>query len=341
MATQGNEIFGRPVLLDMQRRLNDPGNYIAAEKILRESLLMQLLTWKPVASLTNTYKRTQITRVGQLRALNTDFAPKFAGGESTITTELGILGDSYEWDRILGVISREEVQAQVDAMPKAISNRFSDLMVNGNRIGNALEFNGFDAVATATGGDSIQANLDLTIPSDGNTLAFRRNLARIQRVVGQMVALGWRPVIIGNADVQTAINLGGDLVPAARTVSDYFNSRPVNVVAGAPLIDAGTANVYGTPVNDALGRPVYPVTQEDVIPSDFTTGIVTDIYVVGIGAGGLQGAVLGGMNGTSPVRFETQKDDAGAIRRIEMEMAAGLHVEDERAVVKFEDVKVG
>lgn len=341
MAPIGNEIFGRPVLLDIQARVqNNTNNYIT-ERILRASPLMQLLNWDTSRDLTKVYTRRQIARVGQLRAVNTDYAPKFAGGETQVTTNLAILGDAYEWDRVLGAVDPAQVEEQVQAMAPGIGNRFADLMINGNRGTNALEFDGLDAIATAIGGNAVQTGLDLTVTDASvNNLAFRKNTAKLIKAVRQMVALGLRPVIIGNTDVQGAVDLAAGILPATRTVSDYFGVTTINTIAGAALVDAGMANVYGTPTT-VNGRQVYPVTQEEVIPSDTTTGIVTDIYVVGMGPGGVSGITLDGFDARSPVRFQTARTDAGAVRRAEVEIVAGIQVLDERAVIKFSDAKVG
>lgn len=335
----GNEIFGRPTLLDIQSRVQSNTASYVATQILRASALLQLLTWDTTRDLSKVYKRQQLARVGQLRALNTDYAPKFAGGETQVTTNLAILGDAYEWDRVLGAVNPAEVEAQITAMAPGIGNRYSDLLVNGSRTANALEFDGLSTIAEAIGGASVQPDLDLTLGDTGNNLDFRRNYARLVKAARQMTALGLRPIIIGNSDVQAAIDLSAEIV-GANSISDYFGSRQVTTVAGAALIDAGMANVYGAPAT-VNGRQVYPVEQREVIPSDISTGVVTDIYVVGVGLGGVTGLTLDGFDARSPVRFQTARTDAGAVRRAEAEIVAGVAVVDERAVVKFSDAKVG
>lgn len=339
MAPIGNEIFGRPTLLDIQARVQSNTATYVATTILRASALLQLLTWDTTRDLTKVYKRQQLARVGQLRALNTDYAPKFAGGETQVTTNLAILGDAYEWDRVLGAVNPAEIDAQIEAMAPGIGNRYSDLLVNGSRTANALEFDGLSTIAEAIGGANVQTGLDLTLGDTGNNLTFRRNYARLVKAARQMVALNLRPVIIGNSDVQSAIDLSAEIV-GANSISDYFGTRQVTTVAGAALIDAGMANVYGTPTT-VNGRQVYPVEQREVIPSDTTTGVVTDIYVIGVGLSGVTGVTLDGFDARSPVRFQTARTDAGAVRRAEAEIVAGVAVVDERAVVKFSDVKVG
>lgn len=338
----GNEIFGRPILLDIQARVNDPANEMVAETILRSSALLQLLSWDTTREMTKTYERRRVARVGQLRALNTDYAPKFAGGTTELTTKLAIMGDSYEWDRVIGAISPAAVDEQVNAMAPGVGNRYSDLLINGKRSANALEFDGLSTIAEDIGGEAIVTGLDLTVSDSGNNLKFRQNYAKLTKAIRRMVALGLRPVVIGNTDVQNAVDVAGDILPASRTVADYFDSQTITTLAnGAALLDSGMANVYGTPTTDDQGRQVYPVEQREVIPSDTSAGVVTDIYVIGLGANGVVGLTLDGFDARSPVNFQTARTDAGAIRRAEVEIVAGVAVKDERAVVKFSDAKVG
>lgn len=336
----GNEIFGRPTLLDIQARVQSNTATYVATQLLRSSALLQLLTWDTSRDLAKVYKRKQLARVGQTRALNTDYAPKFAGGETQVTTNLAILGDAFEWDRVLGAVNPAEVEAQIGAMAPGIGNRYADLLVNGSRAANALEFDGLSTIAESIGGNSVVTGLDLTLGDTGNNLKFRQNYGKLTRAVRQMTALGLRPVIIGNSDVQSAIDLSAEIVGAS-SISDYFGTRSVTTLAGAALIDAGMANVYGAPVTLPDGRQQYPVEQREVIPSDTTTGVVTDIYVIGVGLSGVTGITLDGFDARSPVQFQTARTDAGAVRRAEVEMVAGVAVVDERAVVKFSDAKVG
>lgn len=338
----GNEIFGRPTLLDLQARAKSAtGNYIT-ERLLRSSLLLQVLTWDTEEinkDLSKVYKRKNVIRVGQSRDLNTDYAPKMAGGETDVTTKAGIFGDAYEWDRVAGAVDPTEVETQVNAMAPGVANRFSDEVVNG--VKGVTKFDGLSAVAESIGGNALVSDLDLTLGDTGNNLKFRQNYAKIVKAIRRMIALGWRPVVIGNTDVQGAFDLSAEII-RANTVSDYFGGQHVTTLAGAALIDPGMANVYGTPVTDAQGRQVYPVEQKEVIPSVIdTSGVITDIYVVGIGLTGVTGITLPGFDARTPASFQTARNDAGAIRRAEIEMVAGLAVVDDRAVVKFSDAKVG
>lgn len=339
----GNEIFGRPQLLDIQNRVNSNAAFVVAETILRASPLLQYMAFTTTRDMTFVYKRRQLARVGQLRALNADYAPKFAGGETQHVANLAILGDAYEWDRVLGAIDPAQVEAQVGAMAPGVGNRYADLLVNGNRTANNLEFNGVSTIAEEVGGAQVQTGLNLTLDGSTTQVEFRRNLARVTAAVRTMTALGLRPMVLGNLSVAGALDLAGDLLGYTGRTPDAFGNGQITTIAGAPLIDVGMANVYGAPVVDAQGRQVYPVEQREVIPTvTDETGTVTDLYVIGVGAAnGVTALTLDGFDGRAPVNFQTARTDAGAVRRAEIEAVVGVAALDERAIVKFSDVKVG
>lgn len=339
MPQVGNEIFGRPVLADIQARVgSETGNYLMRE-ILRASRIMQALTWEPSNTLTPTHKRSFVTRVGQLRAINTDYAPKFSAAFEEITTRMSIFGDAFEWDRVIGAVDANMVAAQLAAMAPGINNRFSDMLINGANSSNALEFDGLSKVAEDNGREIT--GLDLTVQDTGNNLAFRRNIGKLTSAVDELRSLGLSPAIIANKDAQTAFSIAGGIFGDAQFTADAFNAGSIRVIQGAPVLDSGLALSYGTPTTDAQGRQNYPVETAEVIPSDATTGMVTDIYVVGIGIEGVTGVTLDGFDARTPVRFETARTDAGAIRRAEIEFVAGIAVKNVNALYKFSDAVVG
>lgn len=334
--TKPGEIFGRPQLLDLVRRDGNAANLYVTNQLLRASTLLQLLPWREQNSLEAVYRRQQVARVGQLRALNSDYAAKFAQMGADVATKMAIIGDAFEWDRVLGAVDIAAVDRQIAAMAPGIANRFSDLLINGAQTKNSLEFNGLSAVSDALGGDAVQTGLDLTLANTGNNLKFRQNYARVSKAIRQMVGLGLQPVVIGNSDVLMAFELAADTV-GTQTSSDFYGARAVQTLHGAPLVDAGMAAVYDTP-RDEEGRQVHPVLPREVIPT--AGGTTTDLYVVGLGQSGVCGLTLDGFHARSPVRFASDKTAAGAIHRAEVEMVAGVAVLDERAIVKFSDVKL-
>lgn len=83
MAT--TETFGRPALLDVQERSNNKANLLVAKALLRAAPLLQRMPVITSAGLSLPYTRRNVTRVGQVRQINRDYAVKFAGESSDHT----------------------------------------------------------------------------------------------------------------------------------------------------------------------------------------------------------------------------------------------------------------
>lgn len=351
MTKLGNEIFGRPSLdsiLERQRR-NNVTRYVA-QTLLRASPLLQLMPFidEVVANTRQRriqygYTRKTVARVGQLRDYNTDYAPKMSGGETDHTAILRPIGDAFEVDRVFGDADPAYVEEQVTAMAPAVASRLADLVINGDSTASALEPDGLSKILTGTG--QIKTGLTLSA-GDGGTaaqLAMRKNIAQVSAEVRKLRSMGLNPVILGNADIISSIELMGDVLGYGQRTPDYFGVAQVSTISGAPLIDIGMTTVHGTAVTTG-GVTSYPVESREIIPTvTGATGTppVTDLYVVGFGStNGVTGLTLGG-TGTSPVSYNTNPKDAGVLRRHEVELVAGIAVLDERAAVKFDDVVLG
>lgn len=343
MAPVGTEKFGRPQLqtiLDRQNQSN-ANKYITLQ-LLRASALLQLMTWDSSAvangrqkTLTYNYTRREVARVGQLRDFNTDYAPAYSGGESPQTAVLRPIGDAFEIDRVFGDADPDYVDEQVSAMAPAVTSRLADMIINGDNTANAREITGLSKMLTGTA--QVKTGLNLTLDGTTTQIGLRRNVARISAEVRRLVALGLKPVILGNADVIAALELGGDVLGFSARTQDAFGSFSLPTIAGAPLLDVGMTTIFGTPA--AATPTIYPVESAEIIPT--VGGTTTDLYIVGMSSiNGLTGVTLDGSNGTSPVNYRTNATDAGVVRRYEVEVVAGVALLDERAAVKFDDVVI-
>ncbi|MFC6591682.1 major capsid protein [Deinococcus lacus] len=343
MTKIGNEIFGRPSLEQVvERQKRSSTTRFITRTLLRASPLLQLMPFVDDVQASSRqrrisygYTRRNVARVGQLRDYNTDYAPKFAGGETDHTAILRPIGDSFELDRVFGDADPEYVEQQVGAMAPAVASKLADLIINGDSASNALEIDGLSKMLTGT--SQVKTGLTLSL-GDGGTaaqLAFRKNVAQISSAVRTMTSMGLRPVVLGNADIIASLELGGDVLGYGDRTTDYFGVAQVSTIGRAALIDVGMTTVHGTTAPETPNE--VPVESVEIIP---TVDGVTDLYVVGFSSvNGVTGLTLNG-NGTSPVNYATNPKDAGAIRRYEVELVAGVAVLDERAVIKFEDVVI-
>lgn len=347
MPPTAREQFGRPSLQTILDRQNASATIrYVAQQILRASPLLQLMPFddSTVAnarqrSVTYSYKRRRVARVAQLREFNTDYKPGFSKGEEDAMSYLRPIGDAFEIDRVFGDADPEYVDEQIQAMAPAITSKFCDLGINGDRGTSTLEFDGLNAITEDIGGTAVVSGLSLAA-GDGGTaasLALRQNLAKLNAAIRAMRSLNLTPVVLANADTITALELAADVYGQRREVGSFYDAAPaVTTISGAALVDVGVTNVLNAA--DVATPPAdgYRVEAAEIIP---TVAGVTDLYVVGMSrVNGLTGVTLNGQAGTTPVRYSTNPTDAGALRRYELEIVAGIALLDERAAVKFSDV---
>lgn len=331
--------FGRPSLdIIIERQKRDRVTQIVTTGLLRSSPLLQLLPFLSDVQasarsrrITYSYTRQNNERVAQVRDWNTDYRPAYSGKGTEHTAVLRPIGDAFEIDRAFGDADPEYIDEELVKMSHAISSKFADLFINGDSAANSIEFDGLAKVANKESGLS----LTMGTGSSADMLTFRQNLARISKAVRTMKTLGLEPVVLGNADSLASLELGGDVLGYGEKKADYYGQNQVSSLAGAPLIDVGMTTALEDKGGAATGT--YDTKGAEIIP---TVGGTTDLYVVGLSATrGVCGLTLNG-NGASPVQYQTSERDAGAIRRYEMELIAGVAILDDRAVVHFEDVRL-
>lgn len=331
------ETFGRPALLDVQERSNNKANLLVAKALLRAAPLLQRMPVITSAGLSLPYTRRNVTRVGQVRQINRDYAVKFAGESTDHTAHLAIMGDAFEIDRVLGAVDAAFVDEQVRAMAPAVQTRFLDEMINGDRAANDATFDGLNKIATDAG--RVQSGLNLTVADTGNNLSLRRNMQRIITEVQRMRASGLDPIVIANTDALAALSIGGGIFNTTDIAADAFGVSNITTLSGAPLFDAGMSNSYGTPTTDSLGRTVYPIETSPIIPT--VGGTTTDLYVVGLSRiNGVAMVTLDGFGGRDPVQFVTPTNAPGVQRRYEVEAPLGIAALDDSAVTLFADVVI-
>jgi hypothetical protein len=336
--------FGRPQLQDMlDRQAASNITKFVAQRLLRASTLLQLLPFDDTAQvnprtrmITYPYKRSNVQRVAQLRDYNTDYKPAFSGGETEHIEHLRPIGDAFEIDRVFGDADPTFEEEQVDAMAPAIAAKVADLAINGDRDANPLEPNGLSKILEAAG--RVETGLTLAAGDWGTAaqLAARRNLTRITAEIRRIRGLGLNPVVLVNADAMTQLETLAAMFNAARQTDDAFGITTLTTIDGAPIVDVGVTNAFNAADVTTPPADGYRVENPDIIPT--VTG-VTDIYVVGMSRlNGFTGVTVNGKTGTAPVRYATQRTDAGVLRRTELEVVCGFALLDERAAIKFSDV---
>lgn len=336
-------IQGRPTLAEVLARQSASASarYVATQ-LARVSPLFQILEFIDdvipngrSGRIVYPYRRRTARRVGQLRQYYTDYVARQAIGEVDASSTLRPLGDAFETDRVFRMIEDDWVEEQIGLMVPAIRNTFSDLAINGDPGSNALEFEGLSSLLAGTSQEIDGTGMDFSAGSTATDRQMREFVAAIRRETARLRGMGLEPVILGNDEALFRIAMVGELLGFRNDTPDAFGQNTITRLNNAAMIDVGqVTRVTGA----ANGAGVLPTETVDIIP---TVGGLTDVYVVGISrVNGFCGVTIDGRAGVEPIRFETARNDAGVLRRFEMEFVGSVALLDETAASVFRDVRV-
>lgn len=289
----------------------------------RTNTLMDLITFDDVvnpagggATLDYGYRRQITAPSAAFRAINSEYVPSVVTTQK-FTTELKVLGGSYQIDRILaklGPAASGEVALQTAQKIVAIKAKFGDAVINGDT---AVDVDSFDGLAKALTGSTTEDTTAYTF----QTAMSQAQAFYILGVVDDLLSTldGQAGAIISN---KKAIQI---IKAASRYANQYVEKvgpRDTTIVtySGAALIDAGFKD----------GSAV------DVIPIVATK---TQIYAVRFGLDGFHGVSTAGgqLISSFPPDFTT----AGAVKTGELEMGpVGVVLKATRAAAVATDVKV-
>jgi hypothetical protein len=319
-----------PVTL-AQARLNttDAIDLQVIDEFRKSSWLLDNLTFDDVvnpagggATLTYGYTRLVTQPTAAFRAINSEYVPTEVTRQR-YTTELKILGGSFQIDRVLakmGPAASGEVALQMAQKIKAANATFSDAVINGDSAVNADSFDGLDK---ALAGSSTEIVLGAGAPgSDWSAVGTREaGLTALKHLRALRARLDGDPsAYLMNADALAALESIADYVSQLNTMDAF--GRTVTTWRGTPLIDLGAAAGTTTPV----------------IPTDSTAG-TTDIYAVRLGLDGFHGVSTVGGNLIS--QWLPDFNSAGAVKTGEVEMGPiGVALKSTKAAAVLRGIKV-
>lgn len=277
------------------------------------------------ATLTYGYRRLKTQADAATRALNTEYTP---GNVETSkhSTELAVLGGSFEVDRVIasiGPAASNAVMLNMQQKIKAAVTKFQDLVINGDT---ATDANGFDGLDKALTGSSteITDGADWT-DFDTNPRAEHKALDLIDEFLGLLD--GTPTIILGNrralARLRAAVRRAGEYVK--NPVDDLLgpDGRPIVRETYGGILFADPGAKPGT--ND----PIIP------IEADGTTSL----YAYRVGLDGFHGVTTVGsqMVRTWMPNFE----EAGAVKKGEVELGpAGVALKATKSAAVLRGLKV-
>lgn len=314
-----------PVTLEQARQNTTDDIDLAIIDEFRTNSLMELLTFDDAvnpagggATLTYGYRRLAELATAGFRAINTEYTP---GEVSTTrhTTELKVLGGSFQIDRVLanlGPAATNEVWLQMTQKVRAVQAEFGNAVINGD---SAEDEDSFDGLSKALAGSSTEIDAKAWDWSD---------ITEAGTALGILDALD---DFLGNLDEQPQAIITNKAVIAKLRAA----ARRANMYAR----EAGPRDTYfetygGIRLIDAGKRAGE---NQDVIPvaADGTT----DIYAVRFGLDGFHGVSTAGGNLVS--QWTPDFDTPGAVKTGEVELGpVGVALKKTKAAAVARDVRV-
>lgn len=320
-------------LAELKAADHDKVNVAVIDEFQKQSLLLDKMIFDDMANPVRfgsawsyQYERLTTQASASTRAIGVEYAPSEAKTQR-YTTDLAILGGSFTIDRAFigtnAVIA--DIAFQFEQKRKAVIALFNDLIINGDKAGDA---NAFDGLNIALAGTSTE--LGTTAVTDLSTSAvITSNYVQFQDDFDAFLSMldGKPTFLVMNSK---AI---GKFRAMARRVGAYsltVNDLGIQVESynGIPFLDLQEKPGSTTPVVGIATRTVGGVS---------TTGL-TDIYAMRIGLDGFH--ALAPSTGNLIKTYSPNLTEPGVTRKGELEMITGCALKATKAAGVYRNIKV-
>jgi hypothetical protein len=329
-------------LAEAKNNTQDAVDLEVIDEFRKESVILDSLLFDPAvnpsgggATLTYGYRRLVTQPTASTRAINSEYTPQSVTTQR-YTTDLAVMGGSFEVDRIVGEIGPEAsgaVELNMRQKIKATRTEFQDLVVNGDT---AVDANGFDGLDKALTGSTTEFRPDqVTDWSDLDTDASVKHKAL--DVLDEFLSLldGTPTIILGNekalAKVRAIVRRTGMYVrnPVDGLVNQF--GRPIvrEDYGGAMFADPGDKAGSNSPIIPIEDRTVNAVAE---------TGL-TDLYAYRVAMDGFHGVSTTG--GVRVRQWPPDFTSAGAVKLGEVELGpVAVALKSTKAAAVLRNVKV-
>jgi len=315
-------------LLEAKVGMSDKVDQLVVDEFRRSSLLLDTLTFDDAVSpgtggstMTYGYMQLKTPATAAFRAINGEYVANEAKREKK-TADIKIFGGSASLDRILQTTSGavNEIDFQLKEKVKGASNLFHYTVINGDATAHVDEFDGLDTLLTGT---STEYNTTTAIDLSTSALMDANYKTFLDMLDEFLSAFDGNPgMLMGNAKLMTKIRSAARRAGYLSQAEDAFG-RKVQSYNNIPLVD--------------LGYYYNGTTTVPTIAIDGTAG-TTDLYAAAFG--------LDGFHGVSPAGtkiINTYLPDLtapGAVKKVEVEMAAAVVLKNSRKAGAFRKIKV-
>ena len=267
------------------------------------------------STMTYGYNRVITEASAAFRSLNAEYAASEAK-KKRYNVDLKVFGGSFEIDRVIADISTETT-FQMQQKIKSASALFNQTVIMGD---SSVDANAFDGLDVAVTGSSTEYVPDTTIDLSTSAYITSNKVLFIDTFEDFLSGLDGRPSFIGGNRI-----LINKIKAIARRYGMYQASQnefgqTVESYNGIPLVDFGEKS--------GSADPVVPI----------KTGGLTDLYAARIGLDGFHGV---GLQGRPLIKqWLPNFDEAGAVKKGEVEMVAAVVLKATKAAGVMRGIKV-
>lgn len=313
-------------LAEAKKNVQDDIQTGVIDEFRKSSWLMDNLTFDDVvsptgggATLTYGYTRLLTQPTADFRAVNSEYTASTVT-KQRYTSDLKVFGGSFEVDRVIsnmgGIVN--EVQLQLEQKVKAANALFNDTFINGDSATNANAFDGLDKAITGSTTDfTMDTALDMSTAAkiEENAIKLMFYLSKfLKKLDGQASFIG------GNSDMISMLQLSATIVGKYQLTKSEFGLN-VDSVMNIPLVDFGAKSG----------------SNDDVVATSATTGY-SPLYFGRLGLDGLHAI---SMAGVAPIQtWLPDFNVAGAVKKGEVEMVAGIALKASKAAGKINNIKI-
>ena len=288
------------------------------------------------ATLTYGYRRLKTQPTADTRAIGTGEYTAQNVTTEQFTTDLAVMGGSFEVDRVLarvGPAASGAVQLNMSQKIKAARTKFQDLVINGDT---ATDANGFDGLDKALTGSTTEFRVGEV--TDWSALADTESRLTALDDLDEFLSLldGTPTILVGNtkllAKVRSIVRGSGMYVRNPIEGLVGVNGRPIEreEYGGVIFADAGDQAGSTSPIIPVEGRTV---------DGTAATGL-TDLYAYRVALDGFHGVTTVGSQ-----LVQTWLPDftaAGALKKGEVELGpVSVALKATKAAAVFRNIKVG
>lgn len=271
------------------------------------------------ATLTYGYTRLITQPTSGFRNVNEEYTPSSVT-KQRYTVDLKIFGGSFEVDRVIakmgGII--DEVDLQIKQKVKSARALFNDTFINGD---SGVNEKSFDGLEKALAGSSTEFNNGENIIDLSTSAKVTENYMAFLDMLDEFLAtLDGEPTFIGgNSKLIAKIRACARRAGMYQTKLNDFGTQ-VEFYGTIPLVDLGTK----------------PGSNEDVVAT--AVDGTTSLYAARLAMDGLHGI---SMAGDAPINVWLPNfKEAGAVKKGEVEMIAGIALKASKAAGVFRKIKV-